>query len=358
MLRPAVQPGSKIDYELARREGDARRSSRPADVDVRTAPDEVDHVDRRGRHATSLHVRRRSRTNRSRSKSRLTRPAATPVASRSRGHTDEDKRPRPLPLHRVLLPWADTEGRRSASRSSIARPTELEGGSWARGRKVFFSEQAACCEVPRGPRPGRRPSARTCRTSSTATTPRCCATSRSRASPSTPTTSRYVVHLKDGRTLHRRRPHRRRQAARRRQGRQDDRSSTRPTSSEMQPVGRLDHAGGAAEAARPGADARPDDVPADARRRRCRATTPARARPKPRTVAEVNAVLAGAPNPPAKTRPIRVVLVAGPKDHGPGEHDYPAWQKAWAELLAAGRQRRGRRPPGSGRRRRSSRRPT
>jgi type 1 glutamine amidotransferase len=30
------------------------------------------------------------------------------------------------------------------------------------------------------------------------------------------------------------------------------------------------------------------------------------------------------------------VLVAGKKDHGPGEHDYPAWQKAWSELLGAG----------------------
>jgi type 1 glutamine amidotransferase len=59
-------------------------------------------------------------------------------------------------------------------------------------------------------------------------------------------------------------------------------------------------------------------------------------RPKPRTAAAVRAALAGAPNPPEKTRPIRIVLVAGPKDHGPGEHDYPAWQKAWAELLAAG----------------------
>ena len=29
----------------------------------------------------------------------------------------------------------------------------------------------------------------------------------------------------------------------------------------------------------------------------------------------------------------RVVLVAGPKDHGAGEHDYPAWQKAWAALV-------------------------
>src|SRR4051812_9354377 len=59
------------------------------------------------------------------------------------------------------------------------------------------------------------------------------------------------------------------------------------------------------------------------------------ARPKPRPLAEVNAVLAGAPNPPEKTRPIRIVLVAGKKDHGKGEHDYPAWQTAWNELFTA-----------------------
>jgi hypothetical protein len=56
-------------------------------------------------------------------------------------------------------------------------------------------------------------------------------------------------------------------------------------------------------------------------------------RPKPRAAAEVEAVLAGAPNPPEKTRPIRVVLVAGKKDHGKGEHDYPAWHKAWSALF-------------------------
>jgi hypothetical protein len=56
-------------------------------------------------------------------------------------------------------------------------------------------------------------------------------------------------------------------------------------------------------------------------------------RPKPRPAAEVEAVLAGAPAPPAKTRAVRVVLVAGKKDHGKGEHDYPAWQKAWTELF-------------------------
>jgi type 1 glutamine amidotransferase len=57
-------------------------------------------------------------------------------------------------------------------------------------------------------------------------------------------------------------------------------------------------------------------------------------RAKPRAAAEVEAVLAGAPTPPEKTRPIRIVLVAGKKDHGKGEHDYPAWQKAWGALFS------------------------
>jgi type 1 glutamine amidotransferase len=60
-------------------------------------------------------------------------------------------------------------------------------------------------------------------------------------------------------------------------------------------------------------------------------------RPQPRPKAEVEAVLAGAPTRPEKTRPVRVVLVAGKKDHGKGEHDYPAWQKAWSALFRLAR---------------------
>jgi type 1 glutamine amidotransferase len=33
------------------------------------------------------------------------------------------------------------------------------------------------------------------------------------------------------------------------------------------------------------------------------------------------------------TQPFEIVLCAGPKDHGPGEHDYPLWQKRWSKLL-------------------------
>ncbi len=55
--------------------------------------------------------------------------------------------------------------------------------------------------------------------------------------------------------------------------------------------------------------------------------------PPARTHAEIRQVL-GEVKPVANPRELRVVLVAGPKDHGPGEHDYPEWQKAWQKLLA------------------------
>lgn len=57
--------------------------------------------------------------------------------------------------------------------------------------------------------------------------------------------------------------------------------------------------------------------------------------PPPRTRDEVLRYLSGA----VKVRdasPFHVTLVAGRKDHGPGEHDYPNWQRVWARLLARG----------------------
>jgi type 1 glutamine amidotransferase len=58
--------------------------------------------------------------------------------------------------------------------------------------------------------------------------------------------------------------------------------------------------------------------------------------PKP-SRAEVEAVLAQAPKPPAEAdlRTLNVLLLADVKDHGPGEHDYPLWQKQWQTLLTS-----------------------
>ena len=60
--------------------------------------------------------------------------------------------------------------------------------------------------------------------------------------------------------------------------------------------------------------------------------------PPARARAELEKVLAAAGSAPttqpaAPARKLNVLLVAGPKDHGPSEHDYPAWQKRWATLL-------------------------
>lgn len=57
--------------------------------------------------------------------------------------------------------------------------------------------------------------------------------------------------------------------------------------------------------------------------------------PPLRTRAEVARLLRSAPpaDPAAENRNLQIVLVAGPKDHGPGEHDYPTWQRQWLSLL-------------------------
>ena len=56
--------------------------------------------------------------------------------------------------------------------------------------------------------------------------------------------------------------------------------------------------------------------------------------PPPRHRAEMDAVLKEiAASKAVEQPPFSIVLCAGPKDHGPGEHDYPLWQNRWAKLF-------------------------
>lgn len=55
--------------------------------------------------------------------------------------------------------------------------------------------------------------------------------------------------------------------------------------------------------------------------------------PPPRPHDDVESLLAGSSLDAEIAVLLRVLLVAGPKDHGIGEHDYPAWQKVWTRLL-------------------------
>lgn len=53
------------------------------------------------------------------------------------------------------------------------------------------------------------------------------------------------------------------------------------------------------------------------------------------TRAELESILQAATpaSKSAETKPLTITLVSGKKDHGPGEHDYPAWQQTWTKLL-------------------------
>ena len=59
-------------------------------------------------------------------------------------------------------------------------------------------------------------------------------------------------------------------------------------------------------------------------------------RPGSRTREELQQVLADSSAPAANLSLLRILLVAGPKDHGPDEHDYPLWLERWTRLLALG----------------------
>lgn len=64
--------------------------------------------------------------------------------------TNEDDRPRALPLRRILLPWA-----RPAQESLtelVRNVPEIAGGDWANGKKLFLDDKIACakCHASRG----------------------------------------------------------------------------------------------------------------------------------------------------------------------------------------------------------------
>jgi type 1 glutamine amidotransferase len=65
---------------------------------------------------------------------------------------------------------------------------------------------------------------------------------------------------------------------------------------------------------------------------------PDAAPPEPRAASDVTELLAGSEVGEATIeqddQPLTIVLIAGPKDHGKGEHDYPAWQQVWSRLLS------------------------
>lgn len=332
MLRPAVQPGGTLDHEwpteqvtltiTADRAFDLSAVAAGVTLDVTTA------LDRSGDVTASftlagvvalVDVRLGLAT-----------AGGPPPRLSIAFHTDEDGTSRPIPLHRFVLPWATEATVGGEAQTSPRRIAELEGGSWGRGRRVFLSEAAGCskCHTVGGGGQGIGPDLGNLVHRDLASVTR---DIRHPSFAINPDFTTHVVHLEDGRVLT--------GILQTREGKlwlgdgegkwtELDRRAVdllEPAPVSIMPEGILDKL--PADQTRDlltylltPAPSMPLDAPLDA--------------PPVRTPAEVVAALAGSETLESP-RPLRVVLIDGQKDHGPGEHDYPAWRERWIQLLAA-----------------------
>lgn len=359
MLRPAVQHGSKIDYEYPPETVIVAFNSSTAKLALHL-PRPPGEGRGEGASANGLSNSKAQPTAELTSATAITVPAAAnklvPFELRLTsnggkptltGHwtTNEDDRPRPFPLRRIFIPWADLSGKHAEQATTPARAPELEGGSWARGYKVFFSDPAGCAKCHtiygRGGDIGPDLSNLIHRDYASVL--------RDITHPSfaiNPDYLSYSIILTDGRTL---------------SGVVQSKNDAIELGDATGVKTRIPNAE-VDEMVASSVSTMPEGLTKELGVERMRdlmtflITPPPQmprdlpiGRPKPRTLAEVKAVLEGAPQDsgvarpdsangvaaPQESRPIHIALVAGEKDHGVGEHDYPAWQRAWSELLAA-----------------------
>lgn len=246
--------------------------------------------------------------------------------------TAEDPRPRALPLRRMFMPWAKPA---ETPAETERRIPEIAGGNWVNGKKLFFSEQTACSKchavAKRGGKIGPDLSNLLHRDYASVM--------KDITQPSAainPDHVAYNIQLKsdevhngvpageEGENLMladaagRLTPVPRKQI-----------TSMKPSAISLMPEGLLNALS-------------PQQVkdlltfllmPAPL----APAALEISGEPPARSLAEVEKILnptGQTPDTPAKIpRTLFVVLCAGPKDHGPGEHDYPLWQKRWTPLL-------------------------
>ncbi len=320
MLRPAVQPGSTLDYTLSDEEVTLTfAASVPLSVKVGNAdalsPGKVVRVALKPKKDELIPFE-------------LSLATGSGAALDVTWTTQEDTRPRALPLRRILLPWAITN--KQAEPVAAQTIPELQGGSWTRGREIFFSEQAQCakCHKVRGQGGDIGPDLSNLIHRDYESVLR---DIREPSAAINPDYITYLAELKSGRTLT---------------------GTTRTL-----PDGKLilgDGTGkqtpldaGSIETLTPAPiSTMPAGLDKTLGSEKLRdlltflltePLTPAALQrpgaPPPRRRAEVEAVLQGS-NPPQRRKQLHIVLSAGPKDHGPGEHDYPLWQRRWVNLLS------------------------
>ncbi len=242
--------------------------------------------------------------------------------------TEEDRRHRALPLRRIFLPWVERKPQKLLTLANRDHPL-LRGGNWSKGRALFHSDKVLCgrCHQVQGTggligpdlsnlihrdydsvlRDIRLPSAAL-----------------------NPDYLSYQVNLKDGRAL---------TGTLRGEGdklwvgngegkefaiAKGDIDKLAPSAISIMPEG-LDKKLTAEELRDLLTFLLTEPLqPAPLERKDA---------PPPRKKAEVDKILKDAKRAGGPLKKVHIVLAAGPKDHGPGEHDYPLWQRRWLELL-------------------------
>jgi putative heme-binding domain-containing protein len=329
-LRPAVQPGSTLDYEWPEEEVTVTfRSSHPIEID--TEDETVNVISSLEDSTTAELICSGDRLDWVDLSIRIQCDGAAAPQLTLAVTTNEDSRPRPLALNRFFLPWAESDWETKNADARPRRIAEIEGGNWGRGRRVFHSQTAACfqCHTVGGSGGTIGPDLSNLIHRDYASI------LRDIVSPSYSINPDYFgqqVLMEDGRVL---------TGVLRTQGgrlilgdsagklTQLDRASIEsmhPASVSIMPTGL--HEKLSPDQLRDLMTyllTEPPSMPLD---------SPLQA-PPVRTRAELAAVLAGSTESDEPPRPLKFVLVAGNKDHGPGEHDYPAWQVKWGQLLAA-----------------------
>lgn len=326
MLRPAVQPGSTLDYTLPPEEVTLVFES-PELIAVKTSVGAVmETMSQEGRRQVPVKVSPREDEPISIEVDLATTEKLPSL--RISFFTNEDSRPRALPLARILLPWAAVN--RPTGDALVQREIpELKGGNWSHGRELFYGDQALCgrCHQVKGVGGRTGPDLSNLVHRDYESVLRDIRDPNAAINPDHIT---YTIELDDGRTM---------TGVVRSAGgtivvgdntgkesiiRKSRVESMIPSKISTMPEG-LDKLLG------------PDKMrdlltflltePLKPAPLEIKGEPPARRR------AQVEEVLKALKPSDGPRKKLNIVLSAGPKDHGPGEHDYPLWQRRWLKLL-------------------------
>jgi putative heme-binding domain-containing protein len=331
MLQPAIQPGSKLDYErpseMARIElaSSAPMTSFPGTTNATFWQTKVQP------HGLTIIGQVISRQWVPLDVSLATGPQMPELTAT--WSTADDSRPRAFPLRRFYVPWAKPEGAASKTNESRVIP-EIAGGHWLRGRDLYFGAKVACakCHTIRGEGGHVGPDLSNLIHRDYASVARDIAQPNAALNPDHLAS---IVELADGDALTGLLTSETAteltvvdaSAAPRRVSRREV-QSVRPAALSLMPEGLWE------------ALTKEEQrdlmtflltVPLEP------ASMERDGAPPPRKLAEVQALL-GASTHDTKLEtqhsPFHIVLCDGPKDHGKGEHDYPLWKNRWSTLLA------------------------